>query len=222
MLLKLDLHVHSRHSGEAFGSVESVILAAKSRGLDGIALADHNSVAGNKEAVTLGKKHGILVIPSCEIKSKDGDIIALGIKKEIPKGLSAEETIQRIHQQAALAVAAHPFAVFLHPGGGVGRRVFDCGFDAIEAFNARTFAGNRKSMRIAEDMHIPKVAGSDAHMVQEIGNAYTIVDCEKNIPAVLREIKAGRTEIFGKTVPLKTVLEWMGKKFAKKLPGRTL
>ncbi|MBU4301088.1 MAG: PHP domain-containing protein [Nanoarchaeota archaeon] len=50
MRLKLDLHLHSCHSGEAFGTIEEIILCAKSVGLDGFALTDHNTISGNKEA----------------------------------------------------------------------------------------------------------------------------------------------------------------------------
>ncbi len=216
MPLKLDIHVHSRHSHEAFGTIKEIVLRAKSVGLDGFALTDHNSIAGNKEAARLSKKHRLIFIAGCEIKSKAGDIIALGIKKEIPKGLSAEETIAQIRKQGALAVAAHPFAIFLHPKCGVGRGVFDLKFDAVEAFNARTYAGNTKSLHAAEKLNLAKTAGSDAHTPEEIGNAYTIVDCGKNAKAVLREIAAGRTEIFGKRARKRHVLRWMGRKILKR------
>ncbi len=209
MHLKLDLHLHSVYSGEAFNTIEEIVLKVKEKGLDGFALTDHNSIAGNKEAALLAKKHGVLFIPACEIKSKDGDIIALGIKEEIPKGLSCEETIARIHKQGALAVAAHPFAVFLHPKGGVGEKVFSCKFDAIEAFNARTYIGNEKSLYAAEKLNLPKTAGSDAHTIEEIGNAYTIVNCRKDIKSALKEIKAGRTKIYGKNAKRRSVLKWM-------------
>jgi len=216
MLLKLDLHLHSRHSGEAFGTIEEIVLRAKSQGLDGFALTDHNSIAGNKEAAHISKKHGLVFIPGCEIKSREGDIIALGIKKEIPRGLSAEETIARIHEQGALAVAAHPFAVFLHPKCGVGKRVYDLALDAIEVFNARTYGGNGNAMRAANELKLAKTAGSDAHIPEEIGNAYTIVDCKKDAASILTEIKSGRTEIWGKKAKKRHILKWAGKKILKK------
>ncbi len=220
MHLKLDLHLRSCYSGEAFGTVEEIVLRAKSTGLDGFALTDHNTIAGNKEAARLAKKHGLVFIPGCEIKSREGDIIALGIKKEIPKGLSAKETIARIHEQGALAVAAHPFAVFLHPYCGVGKRVYDLKLDAIEVFNARTYKGNRKAARAAEELKLAKTAGSDAHIIAEIGNAYTIVNCKKDIKLVIFEIASRRTEIRGKKAKRRHVLKWMGKKILKKVLNR--
>lgn len=221
MPLKLDLHLHSQHSGEAFGTIEEIVLRAKSAGLDGFALTDHNSIAGNKEAARIANAHGLIFIPGCEIKSKDGDIIALGIKRKIKQGLSAEETIIKIHKQKALAVAAHPFALFLHPFGGVGKKVFTCKFDAIEALNARTYCGNSKALRAAEELNLPKTAGSDAHTPVEIGRAYTIVNCEKNPGAVLRAIAAGKTDICGSNSRKRHVMNWMVKKFAKKRRGMT-
>ena len=217
MHLKLDLHLHSIHSGEAFGTIEEIVLRAKSVGLDGFALTDHNSIAGNKEARRIAKKHGLIFIPACEIKSREGDIIALGIKKEIPEGLSAEETIARIHTQGALAVAAHPFAIFLHPRCGVGKRVYDLELDAIEVFNARTYRGNGNALQAANKLKLAKTAGSDAHTLEEIGNAYTVVDCRKNVKSVLGEIKAGRTEIFGKKAKRRHIITWMARKILKRL-----
>ncbi len=220
MPLKLDLHLHSCHSGEAFGSLEEIVLRAKSVGLDGFALTDHNTISGNVEAARITKKHGLVFIPACEIKTTAGDIIALGIKKEIPKGLSAEETITRIHKQGALAVAAHPFAVFLHPKCGVGKRVYDLALDALEVFNARTYKGNNRAMRASQDLKLAKTAGSDAHTLEEIGNAYTIVDCKKDSNAILKEIKSGRTKIYGKKAKKRHILTWMGKKIIKKILNR--
>lgn len=216
MPIKLDLHLHSCHSGEAFGTIKEIVLKIKEKGLDGFALTDHNSIAGNREAALLAKKHGLVFIPACEIKSREGDIIALGIKKEIPKGLSAEETIARIHKQGALAVAAHPFAVFLHPYGGVGKRVHSLKFDAIEVFNARTYGGNGKAMQAANELKLAKTAGSDAHTLEEIGNAYTIVNCKKDAKIILREIMCGRTEICGNKAKRRHIVKWALKKIKKK------
>ncbi len=216
MPLKLDLHIHSRHSGEAFGSLEEIVLRTKSVGLDGFALTDHNTISGNAEAARVAKKHCLIFIPGCEIKTTAGDIIALGIKKEIPKGLSAEETISRIHEQGALAVAAHPFAVFLHPKCGVGKQVFNLALDGIEVFNARTYIGNAEALKAAETLKLAKTAGSDAHTPEEIGNAYTVIDCGKSLKEILKKIKAGQTEIYGKKTKRHHVIKWIGKKLLKR------
>jgi len=66
-----DLHTHSYHSdGEL--SPREVITEAKKAGIKNLALTDHNSFDGVKEAVEEGKKWGINVIPAFEIRV-DGD-----------------------------------------------------------------------------------------------------------------------------------------------------
>ena len=72
-----ELHCHTCHSDGSF-TPEELILAAKQRGLSGIALTDHNTAAGVKEAVVYGKKYGILVIPGIEWTTFYGHITVLG------------------------------------------------------------------------------------------------------------------------------------------------
>ena len=78
-----DLHIHSRcSSGEAFGSPTEMVLAAKRRGLDAIALTDHDTCAGLPEALEAGERHGVLVIPGVELLLRYGSrrchVLALG------------------------------------------------------------------------------------------------------------------------------------------------
>ena len=74
MKLKIDFHIHSRYSKDAFSMPEEIILRAKSVGLDGIAITDHNTVLAHKEVMALGKKHNILEIPGVEVKAKECEI----------------------------------------------------------------------------------------------------------------------------------------------------
>ncbi len=62
----VDMHVHSLHSDGIHTPAELVEMAAKS-GLQAIALADHDSVAGIDEAQQAGKLHGVEVIPAVEL-----------------------------------------------------------------------------------------------------------------------------------------------------------
>ncbi len=78
MSLRSDLHIHSVHSDGEW-QVEELILEAKKKGLYAMALTDHDTVKGVKEAVSLGKKHGVNVIKGLELSSiKVGDVHILG------------------------------------------------------------------------------------------------------------------------------------------------
>lgn len=69
MFLKGDLHIHSIASDGAL-SPEEIILLAKDRQVDTIAIADHNSVSAINEAAEAGNKYGISVIPAVELSTR--------------------------------------------------------------------------------------------------------------------------------------------------------
>src|SRR2546430_10833763 len=75
-----------------------MIEAAIRRRLDGMIITDHDSVEGGLAGRRVARKYkGFYVIPGSEVTSKAGHILAIGIQENVPKGLSLEETIERIH-----------------------------------------------------------------------------------------------------------------------------
>lgn len=85
--MKADLHMHSIHSDGTF-SVEKLVYYAKEKGLNVIALTDHDSMNGVLEAVMLGMKLGIKVIPGVELSTfrNDESVHVLGyFKGNIPQ-----------------------------------------------------------------------------------------------------------------------------------------
>jgi predicted metal-dependent phosphoesterase TrpH len=105
----------------------------------------------------------------------------------------------------ALAILPHPYHVWRH---GVARRK-KAGMDivdAVEVFNSRYIVGsaNTKAARIAKRLGKPCVGGSDAHNARFVGFGRTFVDAEKNVPAILDAIRAGKVSCGGKKTPLRT------------------
>lgn len=68
----VDLHVHSNHSDGTY-SVNELIAYGKEKGLKAIALTDHDTVSGVKEALYEGEKQGVIVIPGIEISCGNGN-----------------------------------------------------------------------------------------------------------------------------------------------------
>ncbi len=193
--------MHTSHSYDGFCSVEDAVKAAKAKGLNGIAITDHNRIGGHAEAKKFSKR-GFLVIPGIEISSSGGHILGIGITKLIPRGLPARETVKRIKEQGGIAIAAHPFALGRKPG-----LVYKAKFDAIETLNSRAlFLSNPLARGFAERNKIPMTAGSDAHRCDEIGLAYTSVNCKPKIDSIIEQIKTGGTSISGRTLPLPSFL----------------
>lgn len=74
-----DLHTHTQASDGMQPPAENVRLA-KEKGLSAVAITDHDTVAGVKEACEAGEKYGITVVPGVEISTRAGgkDIHVLG------------------------------------------------------------------------------------------------------------------------------------------------
>jgi hypothetical protein len=66
--VSFDLHVHSNRSDGAFSPSE-VVRRAVQAGLEGIALTDHDTMAGYAEARAAGEGLGLEVIPGCEVST---------------------------------------------------------------------------------------------------------------------------------------------------------
>lgn len=66
--MRLDLHVHSTTSDGSW-SPEAVVRGAAAGGLDVIALADHDTVAGYEGAAATGQEVDVHVIPAIEVSS---------------------------------------------------------------------------------------------------------------------------------------------------------
>ena len=202
-MLTCDLHVHTNFSKDGESSVEEILKRAEEVGLDAIAITDHDSVDGVKKALLCDTT--VLIIPGIEVSTKQGHLIVLGVTDLIPAGLDVIVTVEIARRMGAIAVLPHPYHVWRH---GVARRK-KAGMDvvdAVEVFNSRYIVGsaNTKAARIAKRLGKPCVGGSDAHNARFVGFGRTFVDAEKNVPAILDAIRAGKVSCGGKKTPLRT------------------
>lgn len=215
MQVKADLHVHTTFSRDSLINPKDLVFYAKKSGLTAVAVTDHNKVEG---ALKIAKETDFLIIPGIEVSSLNGHIIGLNVQEVIPKGLSADETVDRIHAAGGIAVACHPFALFK---GSLGNHV-NGKFDAVETINASAFPFNRsvkKAQEVAARFQMPCVAGTDAHYGPTIGCAYTVIDAEPQVEAVVKAIVSKRCQPFGKPVPLALRIERTGQYLKRRLLG---
>ena len=155
-----------------------------------------------------------MIIPGTEVSSRDGHIVGLNVSEVVPKHLSADDTVDRIHRAGGVAIACHPYALFK---GSIGRHV-TAKFDAIETINASLFpfrSASSKAEKLAKRFNLPRVAGTDAHYGPVIGCAYTIIEAEPNVEAILDAIVKGRCEPAGTSISLMMRFENQGR-FLKK------
>ena len=171
-MLKADLHIHTAYSMDCNTPLERVIERCLETGINCIAVADHGTIEG---ALKLQNIAPFKVIVAEEILTPYGEIMGMFLQEGIPSGLSVEQTIARIRAQGGLVCIPHPFETFRHSA-------FDSQLietiieqiDIIEVFNSRSplLRSSAKANLFAEKHGIAKSAGSDAHTIIEIGNAY--------------------------------------------------
>lgn len=195
--MKADLHIHTSYSHDSASPPKEMVKAALSKGINCIAITDHNEIKGAVEAIEFASDKPILIIPGIEIKSRKGDILGLGIKKLIPKGLSARETIKEIKRSGGIAIIPHPFAFNNNFKGNL-KNLMDY-IDGIEVLNASVFGkGNQKAFEFAQKYNLPFIAASDAHSPKFVGRAHLEIPGNNlSIEEIFKEIKNRNVKIGG-------------------------
>jgi predicted metal-dependent phosphoesterase TrpH len=202
----IDLHCHTRASFDSLSSAESVVHAAIDRGLTHLAITDHDRIDGALEAREIASRAGatgsghLTVIVGEEVRTTDGDLIALFLDRPVPPGMSPSETLAAVREQGGLVGIPHPFDRFrgtLARGGGM-REIAPL-VDWIETYNARLVGrGNEQAAEFAAAHGLPGVAVSDAHSILEIAVAYSVLAGDPSTVDGLRAALAGAQLVPGR------------------------
>jgi predicted metal-dependent phosphoesterase TrpH len=173
----VDLHNHTHHSYDAQNRLDDYE-RAHARGLvDVVAITDHNTIAG---ALELRAAASFAVIAGEEIDTADGELIGLFLHEQIPAGLPAVETAERIRAQGGLVYLQHPFyrIVTGRMRAPVRERLRGLGLiDIVEAANGGPLAAadNARALAWARACGLPHAAASDAHEPAAIGTCVSAV-----------------------------------------------
>jgi len=181
----IDLHCHTSASFDSLADPAAVARAAVSRGLTHLAVTDHDRIDGAL-CVREAAPPELTVIVGEEVKTTDGDLIAVFLREAVPPGLSAVETIAAIREQGGLVGVPHPFDRLRGFGRRSGAQLESIAHlvDWVEAYNARVIGGtaNEKAALFAREHNLPGVGASDSHTVLEVGVTYSIVDGDPATP----------------------------------------
>lgn len=215
--MKLDAHVHTHHSGystigplrrimrESYNTPEAVYRLAKARGMDLVAITDHDTISG---ALTLADRPDVIV--GCEVTgtfAHDGVRVHLNVfdiderqhreidrlrgdLRELLPYLRGEGIFTSLNHVASRIngeiTAAHIGALLPW-------------IDALEVINgSRLRAQNRTAAAIAESARKTAVAGSDAHAHRGIGRTWVEAPRALDRTSFMRELRAGRVMVGGR------------------------
>jgi hypothetical protein len=196
---RIDLHCHSRFSSDGVSEPEEMVQAAKERGLHGFAITDHNTSACVDYFLSAGLMRedgkpvdGFLILPGQEITTSAGHLLALGVRLPDLKGIAPDEAMNLVQSAGGLAVPPHPYDNFR---AGIRESILrELPLEAIEVFNAAvTFKrANQRSYDYARERKLAMTAGSDAHHVEAIGTACTVLEMEDfSVKGALASIRRG-------------------------------
>ncbi len=169
--LRVELHSHTDASKDSLVTIEKLLACCERKGIDRIAITDHNEIKAALEGKALDPER---VIVGEEITTTKGELLGYFMSERVPPGLEPMAAIERLQRQGAVISVAHPFdskrtyywdeetLVELIPY-----------LDAIESFNARCVFStpNHQAASFAGEHNLLETVGSDAHSLWEVGRA---------------------------------------------------
>ncbi len=208
---RADLHMHT-NLGDGTASPERVVREARRRGLDVIAVTDHDHMEGAKRVADVLAREAeesgqppIQMVWGCEVTTRQGHFLGLFMREPVKMLRHVEDTIDAIKSQGGLCVVPHPMGRLVP---SLSRRkieeLLSRGFalDGIELYNpSPANAHARADVRhMNGEWRLAPVGGSDAHFWQHIGAAYTLFP-GRTPENLRRAIVAGTTREGGQDTP---------------------
>ncbi|MGC2064438.1 MAG: PHP domain-containing protein [Thermodesulfovibrionales bacterium] len=193
MPFKIDLHVHTRNSGDNNADPEESVVRAINNNLQGIAFTEHYYYAASEFAERLRIKYQdrIIIFRGVEFSTSDGHCLVFGVNTDGLglKGLSAEEVVRIVGRVGGVVIPSHPYRI--------GNSLGDCirrvnGLCAVEGYNGCNMERyNIKAVEVARELCLPFTGGSDAHDPSDVGACYTEFDTPVTPDNLVGQLKAG-------------------------------
>ncbi len=169
--MQFDLHVHTTISPCSKLTIEEIVRHAQARGLDGVCITDHNSMAVRREVQEGVQKNGLVLIFGMEYTTPEGDFLLFGPLEHLPQKQPATMLLRMVHEAGGVAIAAHPYRV----GRQTNEALISQGpCQIIEGINGRNHhLENLQALNCQERFGTKLVGGSDAHSLGELGQVKT-------------------------------------------------
>lgn len=216
-LSRCDLHVHTTASEftklgvqrlvglpECATPPEQAYELAKRRGMDFVAITDHDTIAG---ALQIADRPDVIVGEELTAwfrgESQAVHLLVLGINQDDHDWLQAhnhdvERCAEYLHDREILTAVAHPFYDVEAPLTGRHRRRLAELFPVWEVRNgSRARELNAPAGHVVESMGGVGIGGSDDHAGVDIGRTYTETPLAYTAEEFLAHVRAGRASARG-------------------------
>lgn len=204
MLLKADLHLHTREAEGfiAYGA-RGLIDRAQREGFRVLSITNHDTLTFSQDLEAYARERGILLIPGVEATIEGRHVLLY--KFDIPLGrIRTFADLRRLKGPEWLVVAAHPF--FPAPTCLQDRLLQEIGlFDAIEFSHFYTLGidFNRPAVRLAKELGLPLLGSSDGHLIRQFGTTYSLIEGELTVGSVLAAIRKGQVQVVSRALRLR-------------------
>ncbi len=167
-LWRVEFHCHTSISSDSSNRLPQLLKVARQRGLQRLAITDHNTIANALRAHEIDPE---LIIVGEEIKTSAGELLTFFISEGIPKHTPPMQAVQALKGQGAFICLAHPFDKRRGHWNEEELEPLLPYIDAVEVFNSRCFdpTANQAALEYAQRKHLPMLGGSDAHSLVELG-----------------------------------------------------
>jgi predicted metal-dependent phosphoesterase TrpH len=207
---RADLHMHT-NLGDGTAGPARVVREARRRGLDVIAVTDHDHLEGAKrvaEILATEAAEGarpLRLIWGSEVTTRDGHFLGLFLRQPVKMLQPVEAAIEAIKAQGGLCIVPHPLGRLVP---SLSRRKIEdllargYPLDGIELYNPSPAnrAARAHVRHLNQQWGLAALGGSDAHFWQHIGAGYTLFPGSG--PEELRQaILARRTRDAGQEQP---------------------
>jgi len=204
--VKIDMHVHSVYSKDSLIKPNELVDYGCRRGLDGLVICDHDSLAAYKIIKRKANERNFLIIPGMEINTHIGEVIGLFITEDLNiKNNNFFSVIDAIKDSNGLVLIPHPFD-FLRDNHLklelLNDKIINKYIDGIEIMNSRIIFPRciKKAEKFNKKFQRFETGGSDAHTRKEIGNGYTLIFGleDKSENSIRKALLAKRSKSMGK------------------------
>lgn len=176
--IRLLFHVHTKISRDGHLDFDTIINYCRKNQVDVVAITDHNEISGAIELKKLSRNKPRVIIGE-EIKTPDGEIIGLFLKKKINKNVSLNSALRDIRKQGGLVCLPHPgdFVRKSAINKELSQKIIQ-NVDIVEVFNSRNLfkSTDKFANNLAEKYNKAKIAAADAHLSVELFGTVNIID----------------------------------------------